>query len=126
MLESPNDPCDSIFNYLKEIHEQFLATAYVNSPYHNPIIGWMNDLENLNIEDLKKFDLELYDQIGKGNSNLRSYINSEIGILLDKVGESNADLERLSDSTFNLTTGSVLDMRRLNRHSANSTESPSV
>ena len=33
--------------------EQFYATAFVSSPYHNPIIGWMNDLKNLNVDDLK-------------------------------------------------------------------------
>jgi zinc protease len=33
-------------------YEQFVATAFVNSPYHHPIIGWMNDLENLTIDDL--------------------------------------------------------------------------
>jgi len=34
-------------------YEQFTATAYVNSPYHNPIIGWMEDLKSLHIDDLK-------------------------------------------------------------------------
>ncbi len=34
-------------------YEQFNATAFVNSPYHNPIIGWMDDLKNLHINDLK-------------------------------------------------------------------------
>ncbi len=33
-------------------YEQFSATAYVNSAYHWPIIGWMNDLENMNVADL--------------------------------------------------------------------------
>jgi zinc protease len=28
-------------------YEQFMATAFVNSPYHHPIIGWMDDLENM-------------------------------------------------------------------------------
>ncbi len=32
--------------------EQFYATAFVSSPYQNPIIGWMNDLKNLRVEDL--------------------------------------------------------------------------
>ncbi len=41
-------------------YEQFNATAYVNSPYHNPIIGWMNDLENLRIEDLKDWYRQWY------------------------------------------------------------------
>jgi zinc protease len=33
--------------------EQFYATAFVSSPYHNPIIGWMDDLKNLSVDDLK-------------------------------------------------------------------------
>jgi len=32
-------------------YERFLAAAFVNSPYHHPIIGWMNDLENMTAED---------------------------------------------------------------------------
>ncbi|MFK5913304.1 MAG: pitrilysin family protein [Woeseiaceae bacterium] len=35
--------------------EQFFATAYTNNPYQQPIIGWMNDLENMNVADLKKW-----------------------------------------------------------------------
>ncbi len=34
-------------------YEHFNATAFVNSPYHNPIIGWMEDLKSLQIEDLR-------------------------------------------------------------------------
>ncbi len=34
-------------------YEQLYATAFVNSPYHHPIIGWMNDLDNLSLEDLQ-------------------------------------------------------------------------
>lgn len=33
-------------------YEQFMATAFQANAYHNPIIGWMNDLENLNRADL--------------------------------------------------------------------------
>ncbi|MBJ6611799.1 MAG: insulinase family protein [Candidatus Thiothrix moscowensis] len=33
--------------------EQFDAVAYTNSPYQNPIIGWMTDLNAMKIEDLK-------------------------------------------------------------------------
>ncbi len=32
--------------------EQLNATAFLNSPYRNPVIGWMDDLENLKITDL--------------------------------------------------------------------------
>jgi zinc protease len=33
--------------------EQFYATAFVSSPYHNPIIGWMDDLKSLTVDDLR-------------------------------------------------------------------------
>lgn len=36
-------------------HEHFLATAYMNSPYHHPVIGWMDDLENMTAPDLRKW-----------------------------------------------------------------------
>jgi len=41
-------------------YEQFNATAFVTSPYRNPVIGWMNDLENLNIEDLRSWYQKWY------------------------------------------------------------------
>ena len=33
--------------------EQFNATAYLNSPYRIPVIGWMGDLENMEVADLR-------------------------------------------------------------------------
>ncbi len=36
-------------------YEQFYATAFDNSGYHHPTIGWMNDLENLQVEDLRQW-----------------------------------------------------------------------
>ena len=36
-------------------YEQFKATAYTSSPYRIPIIGWMDDLENLHVADLKEW-----------------------------------------------------------------------
>jgi len=35
------------------LYEQFMVTAYQAHPYRNPIIGWMDDLKNLRVEDLK-------------------------------------------------------------------------
>ncbi|TPW17987.1 MAG: peptidase M16 domain-containing protein [Halothiobacillaceae bacterium] len=35
--------------------EQFYATAFMNSPYQNPVIGWMNDLDNLTLDDIKQW-----------------------------------------------------------------------
>jgi len=34
-------------------YEQFNAIAFRSSPYRNPVIGWMNDLDNMNVEDLQ-------------------------------------------------------------------------
>ena len=36
-------------------YEQFMATAFQTSPYHHPIIGWMNDIRNYEIEDLRRW-----------------------------------------------------------------------
>jgi len=35
------------------LQEQFEAVAYRASPYRNPVIGWMNDLQHLQAEDLE-------------------------------------------------------------------------
>ena len=34
-------------------YEQFNATAFVSSPSRIPVVGWMNDLENMTIADLR-------------------------------------------------------------------------
>lgn len=36
-------------------YEQFHATAFDNSGYHQPIIGWMDDLENMQVTDLRQW-----------------------------------------------------------------------
>ena len=41
-------------------YEQLYATAFNNSGYHHPTIGWMNDLESLAIEDLKTWYKQFY------------------------------------------------------------------
>ncbi len=33
-------------------YERFKSVAMVTSPYRNPVIGWMNDLENMQLQDL--------------------------------------------------------------------------
>jgi len=35
-----------------KVYEQFNAVAWRASPYRNPVIGWMNDLEHMTVEDL--------------------------------------------------------------------------
>lgn len=34
-------------------YENFMATAFKVNPYHNPVIGWMDDLKHLTVEDLR-------------------------------------------------------------------------
>ncbi len=35
------------------VREQLYATAFNNAPYRNPVIGWMKDIEQLSLADLK-------------------------------------------------------------------------
>ena len=37
------------------VYEQLLAAALKAHPYRNPIIGWMDDLENMRVEDARAF-----------------------------------------------------------------------
>ena len=36
-----------------QVYEQLHATAFVSSPYHHPVIGWMDDLDHLELGDLE-------------------------------------------------------------------------
>jgi zinc protease len=36
-------------------YEKFMATAFQVNPYHNPIIGWMDDLQSLTLDDLNNW-----------------------------------------------------------------------
>ncbi len=36
-------------------YEQLNATAYINSPYRVPVIGWMDDLKDMSVDDLAKW-----------------------------------------------------------------------
>ena len=40
--------------------ERFNAAAYLNSPYQNPVIGWMTDLDNLQVGDLREWYEQYY------------------------------------------------------------------
>jgi zinc protease len=35
------------------LQEKMMAVVYEEHPYHNPVIGWMSDLEHLNVNDVK-------------------------------------------------------------------------
>ena len=41
-------------------YEVFKATAFQTSPYQNPVIGWMSDIENLQLEDLQQWYTRWY------------------------------------------------------------------
>lgn len=36
-----------------QLHERLMATAFIAHPYRRPVIGWMNDLENMRPEDAR-------------------------------------------------------------------------
>jgi len=40
--------------------ERFKAAAYPSSSYRNPVIGWMSDLDNMNIKDLQRWYKQWY------------------------------------------------------------------
>jgi zinc protease len=42
------------------LYEQLVATAYSAHPYRTPVIGWMNDLENMKAEDAREWYRDWY------------------------------------------------------------------
>ena len=40
--------------------ERFLATAHLTDPYHHPVIGWMEDLNTMKLEDAKAWYENFY------------------------------------------------------------------
>lgn len=48
-------------------YERFQAAAYQTSPYRNPVIGWMNDLQNMEVKDLADWYRDWY---APGNATL--------------------------------------------------------
>ena len=42
------------------VREAFNAAAFVNSPYHHPVIGWMSDIKNYNADDLRDWYQKWY------------------------------------------------------------------
>ncbi|VAW96303.1 FIG015547: peptidase, M16 family [hydrothermal vent metagenome] len=41
-------------------YEQFNAIAHISSPYHHPVIGWMDDLKNMKVADLRAWYQKWY------------------------------------------------------------------
>jgi len=42
------------------LNEAFNATAFVNSPYHHPVIGWMSDINHYEADDLRQWYQKWY------------------------------------------------------------------
>ncbi|KTD22007.1 zinc protease (peptidase, M16 family) [Legionella lansingensis] len=40
--------------------ERYLATAHLAAPYHHPVIGWMSDLHQISIDDLRDWYRRFY------------------------------------------------------------------
>ncbi len=40
-------------NPISNTYERLLAAAYISGPYHQPVIGWPDDLKNMHINDLQ-------------------------------------------------------------------------
>ncbi|MGL5741983.1 MAG: M16 family metallopeptidase [Legionella sp.] len=40
--------------------ERFLATAHLSAPYNHPVIGWMSDLQQMKVDDLKEWYAKYY------------------------------------------------------------------
>jgi zinc protease len=43
-----------------QLHEQLMATVYLSHPYRSPVIGWMNDLQNMHLADARGWYEEWY------------------------------------------------------------------
>lgn len=43
-----------------KLYEQFYAAAFNNNPYRNPVIGWMDDLNNIRLADLEDWYQKWY------------------------------------------------------------------
>ena len=41
-------------------YEVAMATAFQTGPYRHPIVGWMNDLENMSVDDLREWYQQWY------------------------------------------------------------------
>ncbi len=41
-------------------YERFLESAYIASPYQQPVVGWMEDLRRLTLDDIKRWHQQWY------------------------------------------------------------------
>lgn len=62
--------------------ERLMAAAYISNPYHHPIVGWMNDLNYLNIEDLRQWYKSWY---GPNNATIVVVGNIQAAAVFEMV-----------------------------------------
>lgn len=43
-----------------KVYEEMMAAAYLSHPYHNPVIGWMRDIENISAQDARDWYARWY------------------------------------------------------------------
>ncbi len=42
-------------NPRSQVYEHFMALAFLNNPYHHPVIGWKTDLLNMQVKDVRRW-----------------------------------------------------------------------
>ncbi len=47
-------------NPMGQTYERFMATAFVNSPYHHPVVGWQTDLNAMSVKDIRRWYTDWY------------------------------------------------------------------
>lgn len=45
---------------ISQVKEQFESTMFRSHPYGKPVVGWMNDLENMTVEDAREWYINWY------------------------------------------------------------------
>lgn len=80
------------------VYERLLATALIAHPYRAPIVGWMNDLQNMNADDARSFYEKWY---APNNATL---------VVVGDV--SHAEVFRLAQEYFGPLQSKVLPQRK--------------
>src|SRR4030043_127580 len=70
--------------------EQMMATAFQIHPYHWPIIGWMEDLSRLTLEDLKSYYQTYYNPVNAFLVVVGDFKKDELLPKIEKAFGSNA------------------------------------
>jgi len=93
-------------------YEQLMAVAWRASPYQNPIIGWMNDLDNMALPDLQRWyerwyapnnatlvvvgDVDPHDVLEKAKRHFGPITPSELGQLKPMLEPKQRGLTRVT------------------------------